>query len=122
MSGVIDELSGALAAVRTAVSSVLDLLSLEARRAGLALLWIVILGLVAAICIVTSWLALMAAIAMWAVAAGFPLLGSVIVVALINCLGGVLLIRTCFGISRDLLFSATRRQFAGAFPIKPSKP
>ena len=40
-AGVLDELSNAFASARAALSNFLDLVSLEARRAGLALLWMV---------------------------------------------------------------------------------
>lgn len=121
-AGVLAELSSALASARAALSSFLDLVSLEARRAGLALMWLVVWGFVAAICIVGAWLGLMAAVAMWAVSLGFPPIAAVIAVALINLVAAALLIYVCIGISRDLLFSATRRQVAGQPPVKPSAP
>lgn len=121
-TGVIDELSSTLASVRAALSNFLDLISLEARRAGLALMWMVAWGFVAAICIVAAWLGLMAALTMCAVSLGFPPTAAVIVVALINLIAGVVLIDVCIGISRDLLFSATRRQVAGNSLGKPLAP
>ncbi len=119
-AGVFDELSGALASARAAFSNFLDLLSLESRRAGLALTWMVVLGIVAAICIAAAWLGLMAALAMWAISLGLPAIAAVIAVAVINCVAGAALIYVCIGMSHDLLFSATRRQVAGKFPVKPS--
>lgn len=121
-AGVLDELSSALAWVRAAVSNFLDLLSLEARRAGLALMWMVVWAVVAAICIVGAWLGLMAALAMWAVSLGFPPIAAVIAVAVINLVAGAVLICVCIGASRDLLFSATRRQVAGNSPARPPAP
>lgn len=121
-AGVLDELSSALASARAALSNFLDLMSLEARRAGLALMWMVAWGLVAAVCIVAAWLGLMAALAMWAVSLGFPALAAVIAVAVINLVAGAVLIYVCIGMSRDLLFSATRRQMAGKSPVKPPPP
>ena len=112
-AGVFDALSDALASVRSALSNFLDLLSLEARRAGLALMWMVTVGVIAAFCIVAAWLGLMAALAMGAVALGFPPIAAVIVVAAVNLLAGAVLINVSIGMSRDLLFSATRRQLAG---------
>ena len=119
-AGVMDELSNVLATARAAFSNFLDLISLEARRAGLALMWMMAWGLVAAICIVVAWLGLMAALAMCAVALGFSPIAAVIVTALINLLAGVMLINVCMRISRDLLFSATRRQVCGECSAKPS--
>jgi hypothetical protein len=119
---VLDGLSGALASARATVSNLLDLMSFEAQRAGLALMWMVVSGFVAAICIVATWLGLMAALAMGAISFGSPPIATVIVIALINLIAAALLIRVCIGMSSDLLFSATRRQVAGKSPVKPAAP
>lgn len=121
-AGVFGELSNAVASARATLSSILELISLEARRAGLAVLWIVVMGVVAAVCIVSAWLGLMAALAMWVIALGFPPIATVIVVALIQLIAGAMLINVCIGKSSDLLFSATRRQVAGDCPVKPAAP
>jgi hypothetical protein len=120
--GVLDDLSSALASARATLSSFLDLVSLEARRAGIALMWMLVWGWVAAICIVAAWLGLLAALAMWAVALGFPPLAAVIAVAAINLVAGAALLYMCIGMSRDLLFSATRRQVAGEDLVRPPAP
>jgi uncharacterized membrane protein YqjE len=119
---VFEELSGAFASARAAVSDFLELLSLEARRAGLALMWMVVLGFVAAVCAVGAWLGLMAALALWAVALGLPPIAAAISVALLNLAAAAGLIHVCIGMSRALLFSATRRQVAGERPGKPPAP
>ena len=111
-SGVLNEVAGVLDSAAESLSNFLELMSLEARRAGLALFWMVAWGAVAAICIVTTWLGLMAALAMWAVSLGLPPVAAIIGVALLNLAGGAILIRVCVGLSRDLLFPATRRQLA----------
>jgi hypothetical protein len=121
-AGMLEGLASALASARAALSNFLDLMSLEARRAGLALMWMVAWGLVAAICIVAAWLGLVAALAMWAVSLGLPPIAAVLAVAVINLAAGAVLIYVCLGISRDLLFSATRRQVAGKSPVKPASP
>jgi hypothetical protein len=118
--GVLDELSSALASAHGAFSNFLELLSLEARRAGLALTWMVACGVIAAICIVTAWLGLMLAIAMFAMSLGAPAPAAVIAVALINGIAGAALIYACIGMSKSLLFSATKRQLAWQCPAKPS--
>lgn len=121
-SGVIDALSALFTSARTALSDILELLSLEARRAGLALMWMVVCGVIAAICIVATWLGLMAALALWLVSLGLPVLAAVLAVAVLNGLSGAVLIYRCVGMSRDLLFSATRRQLAPAPAVSPAKP
>lgn len=52
--GVLDELSGALASARSGVAGLLELATLEARRAGLSLVWMAACGFAAAICLVAS--------------------------------------------------------------------
>lgn len=121
-AGVLEELSGVVASARAALSNFLDLLSLEVRRAGLALTWMIVCGVGAAICIVTAWLGLMLAVAMVAMSLGVPAPAAVIVVAVINGAAGAVLIYVCIGMSQSLLFSATRRQVAGQCPVKPSAP
>jgi hypothetical protein len=118
--GVIDELSNALACARATLSHILELISLEARRAGLALVWMVVMGAVAAICMVSAWLGLMAALAMWVISLGVPPIATVIIVALMQLIAGAILIDRCMGKSHDLLFPATRRQVSGDCPVKPS--
>lgn len=119
-AGVLDEFSSALASAHSALSNFLDLLSLEARRAGLMLTWMIVCGVVAAICVVTAWLGLMLAVAMAAISLGVPAPAALIAVAVINSATGVVLIYVCIGMSKSLLFSATRRQVEGQCPVKPS--
>ena len=111
-AGVFSEVAGTLDSARESLSNFLELMSLEARRAGLALFWMVAWAGVAAVCIVTTWLGLMAALAMWAVSLGLLPVAAVILVAILNLVAGVVLMRVCVGLSRGLLFPATRRQLA----------
>jgi hypothetical protein len=119
---VLDELAGALASARGGLANFLDLLSFEARRAGLALMWMVAWGFVAAICVVAAWLGLMAALALWAVSLGLAPIAAVLAIAVLNCVAAGGLFYMCIGMSHDLLFSATRRQVAGKSPVKPPSP
>jgi len=119
-AGVLEELSTLLAFARETVSHFLDLLSLEASRAGLSLVWMIMGGLVASIFIVTAWAGLMAALAMLIVSVGTHPLAAVIIVSAVNLIAGVGMLYWCIGLSRHLLFSATRRQLAGATPERPA--
>ena len=119
-AGVLEELQGTFASARAAVSHFLDLVSLEARRAGLALAWMVALGLAAAVCAITAWIGIMAALAMWAVALGLHPVAAAILLAGLNLAACAALAFRCVGMSRDLLFPATRRQVAGKTPIPPA--
>lgn len=121
-SGVIDELAGMFVSARAAFADFLELLSLEARRAGLALMWMVACAIIAAACILSAWLGLMAALVIGVVSLGGSALLAVLAIALINGAAGGLLIYRGVSMSRDLLFSATRRQLAGSSPVLPTKP
>jgi len=55
---------------------------------------------------------LMAALAMWAVSLGLLPIAAVILIAILNLVAGAVLLRVCVGLSRGLLFPATRRQLA----------
>lgn len=107
---VLDELSDTFASARRVISDFLELLSLEARRAGLTLVWMVACGAVAAILVVTAWLGLMAALALWAVSLGIPWVTAVMVISLANLVAAAIMTSVCIRMSRDLLFPATRRQ------------
>lgn len=120
--GVFDELSGAFSSARAALAGFLELVSLEARRAGLALVWMAVWGFVAAICIVAAWMGLMAALALWAVSLGLPAIAAAVAFALINLVAAAALVYACIDISGDLRFSATRRQVAGLPPVQPPAP
>lgn len=120
--GMVGELSNLVTSVRATISSFLDLISLEARRAGIALMWMVMFGFFAAICVGVAWLGLMAVIALCAVSLGLTPIAAVSAIALTNLIVGAALIYGGIGISRDLLFSATRRQLAGKAPVPPHSP
>ena len=118
--GVFDELSKGLVFARETLSNLLELVSLEARHAGLTLVWMMVGGLVAAIFIVTAWTGLMAALAMYVVSLGLLPIAAVIVVAAINLIAGAGILYRCIALSRHLLFAATRRQLAGTSAVRPS--
>ena len=117
---MLEALGDVLASAHATISNFLDLISFELRRAALALMWMLVWGVVAAVCIVAAWLGLMAALAMWAVSMGCNPIAAVIAVAAINLGAGAVLVYRCAGMSRDLLFSATRRQLAGKSPVRPT--
>ena len=121
-SGVLDELSKLLAFARETLSDFFELVSLETRRAGLGLVWMIVGGLVATIFIITAWAGLMAALAMYIVSLGMLPLAAVIVVATVNLIAGAGMLYWCIVLSRHLLFSATRRQLASAPLVRPSAP
>ncbi len=108
--GIVEELTGAFASARGMLSNVLDLFTLEARRAGLTLALMLACGALGAILVAAAWLGLMAALVLWAVALGFTWEAAVAAAALANLAVAGALIWLCVRMSRDLLFAATRRQ------------
>ena len=110
---VFDELSKVFAFARETLSDFLELVSLEARRAALALIGMIVGGLVAAIFIVTAWAGLMTALAMYVVSLGMLPIAAVVVVAGVNLIAGAGMLYWCINLSRRLLFAATQRQLAG---------
>jgi uncharacterized membrane protein YqjE len=109
-NGVVDELGGAFARARGLLSNLLDLLTLEARRAGLMLVLMLAGAAIGAILVVAAWLGLMAALALWAVAHGIAWQDAVAGLALANLAAAAGLFWLCLVASRSLLFSGTRRQ------------
>lgn len=120
--GVFDELSKVFSFARQTLSDFLELVSLEARGAGLALVWMIVGGLIAAILIVMAWAGLMGALVMYIVSLGMLPIAAVIVVAAVNLMAGAGILYWCLGLSRHLLFVATRRQLMGDSRVGPSAP
>ena len=120
--GVFDELATLLAFARETLSAFLELVSLETRRASLALVGMLVGGLLATIFVVAAWVGLMAALAMVIVSLGMLPLTAVIVVVAANLITAAGLLYWCVGLSRHLLFSATQRQLAGASVVRSSTP
>ncbi len=108
--GIVEELSGAFASARWLLSSLLDLFSLEARRAGLTLVLMLACGTLAAILVVAAWLGLLAALVLWSVSLGVSWEVALAQMALANLALAALLWWLCAWMSRALLFSKTRRQ------------
>ncbi len=89
-----------------------ELITLEIRRAGLTLMWMMILGVIAAILLVAAWFGLMAVLALWLVSVGMTWISAIALVALTNLLAAGVTIFACITLSRNLLFPATRRQLS----------
>ena len=110
--GVLDELSGVLTAVRNTVSGAFELLTLEARRAGITLAFMIGLGLGAAILAVTAWLGLVAALVLWAISLGLGAIVAVLLATVLSLAGAAAAAYVCIKMSKDLLFPSSRRQIA----------
>jgi uncharacterized membrane protein YqjE len=114
--GIVGELSGAFASARGMLSNLLDLFTLEVRRAGLTLALMLACGALGAILIAAAWLGLMAALVLWAVALGITWEAALAAAAVANLAVAGALFWLCARVSRDLLFAATRRQ------LEPNRP
>lgn len=108
--GIFGALANALHSARRVFSDVFGLFSLEVRRAGLTLMWMVALGAMAAILMVTAWLGLMLALVLWVVSLGVHWTAAIVAVSLANVLAAAISLFVCLTMSRNLLFPATRRQ------------
>lgn len=108
--GVFGGIASTFSSVRRVLSDLFRLFSLEVRRAGLTLVWMVALGAIAAMLIVTAWLGLMGALALWAVSLGLTWVSVMVAIALANLVIAAIVIGFFVTMSRDLLFPATRRQ------------
>ena len=117
--GIFEELALAFGAARDAVAGTLELAALEAHRAGVALIWMIVWSFVAVVCVVAAWLGFMAALGMWVVALGFPPIATVAGIALFNLGLAGALVYGSIRLAHHLLFSATRRQLASKLSITP---
>jgi uncharacterized membrane protein YqjE len=108
--GVAGELSSAFAGARGLLSNMLDLFTLEARRAGVTLVLMLACGAIGAVLVVAAWLGLMAALVLVALAHGISWEAAVAAAAFANLAAAAALFWLCAVMSRSLLFSGTRRQ------------
>jgi uncharacterized membrane protein YqjE len=108
--GVVAELSGAFAGARGLASNLLDLVGLEARRAGLTLVLMLACGVIGAVLVIAAWLGLLAALVLWGVSAGTTWQAALGIVVLANVAAASALFWLCARASRDLAFPATRRE------------
>ena len=108
--GIAGELSAVFAGARGLLSSVLDLFTLEARRAGMTLVVMLACGAIGAILVVAVWLGLMLLLALWSVNHGIGWEAAIAALVLANLAGAAALLGLCVRVSRGLLFSGTRRQ------------
>lgn len=111
-TGVLGEVSNLMSSGRRIVSGFVDLVVLEGRRAGIALAWMVGLGLAAGLLAVTAWLGLMAVAALALMAADVSPILSIFIVVVLNLAAAGGAVFVCVKKSKDLLFTASRRQIS----------
>lgn len=108
--GLLDTIVRAYASAKEFLLTLFELVTEEARRAGLTLMWLVALGVIAAMLFVTAWLGFMVALTLWIASLGMTWAGAVAIVAAINLAAALVAILIGVALSRNLLFPGTRRQ------------
>ena len=107
-------IAGSLLRQSRAVSSDYLLLAvLDARSAAVRFAWMLCSGVVAAILLVTAWLALVAAGIVWMLGSGASWITALAVAAAINVVGAALIAFRMRHIFADPPFAATLRQLRG---------
>ncbi len=89
---------------------------LEVQRAGISLIKIIIAGIIISILAVSAWMAIVAAVVVWAVGAGANWGLAILVAALVNVVVAVVLGYWAKSQVPDLLFAATLRQLRKDLP------
>lgn len=86
---------------------------LDARSAAVRFAWLLCSGVVAAILLVTAWLALVAVGIVWLLGAGTSWTGALAIGAAVNAIGAGALSLWMRGLFREAPFAATLRQLRG---------
>ena len=104
---------------RQLVADYAELTVLDARRAAIRLAWILVCVLVAAVLIVTSWIALVAAaiVFAWGHGASWPI--ALAIAALLNIVAAGALAWFTLTLAKELPFTALLRQLRGREPEPP---
>jgi Putative Actinobacterial Holin-X, holin superfamily III len=108
--------SGLLRGTRDLASDYALLAVLDARGAAIRFAWLVCVGLVAAILVVTAWISLVVAGIVWAIGTGASWIAALGVAAAINLVAAGLLARRMRGLLAEMPFAATLRQLRGDAP------
>lgn len=107
-----DSVSDLFLSIKAIARNSIRLVTLEGRLAGLSLALMVGLGVAVALLLLTAWFLLVAALTVW-LASHLGWAGAMALVAVLNLAASVPLVLLIIRYSRNLLFSATRRQLLG---------
>ncbi len=105
--------SGLVRQSRALSADYLLLAVLDARGAAVRFAWLLCSGVVAAILVVTAWLALVAAGIVWLLGSGASWVTALGIAAGVNVVGAVALALWMKGLFREPPFAATLRQLRG---------
>jgi hypothetical protein len=109
-AGIWRSVSGLTEALLDRCGGLVRIIALEGRLAGLSLAYMLLLAVLGAVLTVSAWLLFNAAFAIWLAGNGWSLLGTVLLLGVINlaAAGGALLVLRRF--SNNLLFTGSRTQ------------
>jgi len=108
------------ATLRRMASDYAQLAVLDVRRASIQLAWLVAAGILAAVLVVTAWLALVVAVAVLLLGKGMSWPGVLAVAAALNVMGAVVVLWRVKGVFQHAPFAATLRQLK-AKPVQGEK-
>jgi uncharacterized membrane protein YqjE len=91
---------------------------LEVQRAGISLAKLVAAAIVISILLVSAWMAIVAAVVVWAIGAGANWALAILIAALVNIVVAIAMAVWAKKQAPDLLFSATLRQLRKDAPHK----
>jgi hypothetical protein len=114
--GLGDLLGRLLAETRQLVSDYALLAVLDARRAAIRLAWLLSVGLIVAVLVVTAWLAGVAGAIVYMLGREMPWIAALGVAALLNLLAAGALVLWMRRLVRELPFTALVRQLRGEPP------
>ena len=117
--GLGEVLGRLLAEARSLIADYTELAVLDARRAAIRLAWLLGSVLVAAVLIVTTWMALVAAVVVFMMGQGASWVTALVVAAVVNLAGAGALGWWMFTLIKELPFTALLRQLRGNQPQPP---
>jgi hypothetical protein len=108
-----------LGEARSLVTDYAELAVLDARRAAIRLAWLLGAVLVAAVLIVTTWMALVAAGVVFMLGHGASWVTALVVAAVLNLVGAAALGGWMLALIKEMPFTALLRQLRGDAPQRP---
>ena len=114
-----EAIGGLLGESRSLVADYAELAVLDARRAAIRLAWLLGSVLVAAVLIVTTWMALVAAVVVVMLGQGASWVTALVVAAAVNLVGAGALGWWMLTLIKELPFTALLRQLRGDAPHPP---
>ena len=117
--GLGDLIGRLLGEARSLVGDFAELAVLDARRAAIRLAWLLAAVLIAAVLVVTTWMALVAAGVIFMLGKGASWITALAVAAVLNVIGAAALVWWMLALLKELPFTALLRQLRGDSPQKP---